>query len=71
MSGRNRAWIAAVAIVTIGVLAGSQVGAAGTTIRLATLIPDGSIWDKALKQMGDSWRKASEGRVSLRVYPGT
>ncbi|MDH3744404.1 MAG: TRAP transporter substrate-binding protein DctP, partial [Acidobacteriota bacterium] len=42
----------------------------GTTIRLATLIPDGSIWDKALKQMGDSWRKASEGRVSLRVYPG-
>lgn len=46
------------------------VARAATTIKLATLVPSGSVWDKALKEMGDEWRRASEGRVALRVYPG-
>ncbi len=68
---RFRKSLAGVFVVTaFGLALSSRAEAAGTTIRLATLIPDGSIWDKALKEMGDTWRKSSDGRVSLRIYPG-
>ena len=49
--------------------AGAPVGqTAGTVIKLATLVPDGSVWDKILKNMGADWTQATQGRVSLRVY---
>ena len=44
--------------------------AAPVVIKLATLIPDGSVWDKALKSMGSEWKRSTGGRVQLRVYPG-
>jgi len=43
---------------------------AQTTIKLATVVPQGSIWDKNIKQMGDEWSAATGGRISLTVYPG-
>jgi TRAP-type transport system periplasmic protein len=42
----------------------------GAVIKLATLVPDGSVWDLGLKQMGAEWSQATQGRVSLRIYPG-
>lgn len=39
-------------------------------VKLATLVPEGSIWDKALREMGASWSAGTQNRVSLRVYPG-
>ncbi len=39
-------------------------------IKLATLVPDGSVWDKTFKKMGAEWQRDTGGRVSLRVYPG-
>lgn len=39
-------------------------------IKLATIVPDGSIWDKALKQMGADWAKATGDRVTTTVYSG-
>jgi len=39
-------------------------------IKLATLVPEGSVWDKALREMGASWATSTQNRVSLRVYPG-
>jgi TRAP-type C4-dicarboxylate transport system substrate-binding protein len=44
--------------------------AAQTVVKLATLVPDGSVWDKALQSMGAEWRAATAGRVELRVYAG-
>ena len=44
--------------------------AKSSTIKLATLVPEGSIWDKALREMGDAWRRSSSGSVALRIYPG-
>jgi len=41
-----------------------------TTIKLATLVPDGSVWDRILKDSGVKWSQATEGRVALRIYPG-
>jgi len=40
------------------------------TIKLATLAPDGSIWDQGVEEMGATWKEETDGRVSLRVYPG-
>jgi TRAP-type C4-dicarboxylate transport system substrate-binding protein len=40
------------------------------TIKLASFVPEGSIWDKNLRQMGDEWRRATDGRVSLTVFAG-
>ncbi len=38
--------------------------------KLATLVPDGSVWDRALREMSEEFSDATDGRVSLRVYPG-
>ncbi len=48
----------------------TRAAEAATVIKLATLVPDGSVWDKALKQMGSDWKERSDGRVTLRIYPG-
>jgi len=41
-----------------------------TLIKMATLAPDGSAWDKALKSMGADWHRLTDGEVTLRIYPG-
>jgi len=41
-----------------------------TVIKLATVVPENSIWDKNLKQMGAEWNQATGGRVSLTVFGG-
>src|SRR5438105_7147258 len=43
---------------------------AQTTIKLATLVPEGSIWDKNLKQMAEEWKAATDGRVAVTVFAG-
>lgn len=44
--------------------------ASAETLKLATLAPQGSIWDQAIRTMGEQWAKETAGRVQLRVYPG-
>jgi len=39
-------------------------------VKLATLVPEGSVWDKALREMGAAWAAGTQNRVGLRVYPG-
>lgn len=39
-------------------------------VKLATLVPEGSVWDKAMRDMGAEWSASTQGRVTLRVYPG-
>lgn len=40
------------------------------TLKMATLAPQGSIWDQAIRTMGERWTKDTAGRVQLRVYAG-
>ena len=40
------------------------------TIKLATVVPDNSVWDKSLKQMAVDWQQATDGRVSVTVFSG-
>lgn len=63
---RQASWLARVAV--LGLLA--TPASAQTVVKLATLVPDGSVWDQALQEMGGDWRTATAGRVELRVYPG-
>ena len=49
---------------------GLHAQAPAITIKLATVVPQGSVWDKNLKQMGDEWSQATGGRVTVTVYPG-
>ena len=51
-------------------LAPRPVLAQNTVVKLATLVPEGSVWDKALRDMGAEWQTGTQGRVTLRVYPG-
>ena len=62
----HQAIILATAIV--GVLTAAPI--AQTTIKLATLVPTNSIWDKNLKQMAEEWKQATAGRFEVIVYSG-
>ena len=64
--------LAQVCLLTLALLLGGQrpAEAAPVVIKLATLVPDGSVWDKALRSMGSQWKRDTGDRVQLRVYPG-
>ena len=40
------------------------------TIKLGSLAPEGSPWDKALRRIAADWTVASEGRLRIRVFAG-
>ena len=42
-----------------------------TQIVLGSILPANSVWDKALKQMAAEWEEETDGRVKLRVRPGS
>jgi TRAP-type C4-dicarboxylate transport system substrate-binding protein/TRAP-type C4-dicarboxylate transport system permease small subunit len=48
----------------------SAVSAQTIVIRLGTLAPRNSRWHQLILDMGEKWKKASGGRVELKVYPG-
>ena len=41
-----------------------------TIIRMGTLAPKNSPWHKIFVDMGEQWKKASGGKIDLKVYPG-
>lgn len=49
-------------------LAGGTLAA--QTLKLATLVPEGSIWDKAERELGAGIQGATGGRVRFQIYPG-
>jgi TRAP-type C4-dicarboxylate transport system substrate-binding protein len=64
----RRAWFALVVLAAIALATGPL--RAQSVIRLATIVPDGSPWDKNLKQMAAEWQKDTGGRVTATVYSG-
>ena len=61
-----RRWMAVVVLLAALPAARAQ----HVTIKLATLAPEGSSWHLILKEMGEEWKKVSNGRVTLKIYPG-
>ncbi|MDC7234214.1 MAG: TRAP transporter substrate-binding protein DctP [Spirochaetales bacterium] len=48
----------------------STMSVSALTIKLGSLFPEGSSWDKTLKKMAREWKEISGGRVTLKIYPG-
>jgi len=48
----------------------SAILPAQTIIRLGTMVPKGSRWHEILLNMGEEWKKASGGKIELKIYPG-
>ncbi len=46
----------------------SSNAAAQTKIRLATMVPSGTSYHHSLQEMGEKWKKASNGDVTLTIY---
>ncbi len=58
-------WIVAFVLVLL-----APTASARTVIKMASLVPDGSVWGKILKDMGAEWQEETDGEVSLRLYGG-
>ena len=39
-------------------------------IKMATLVPAGSSWNRSLQEMGQKWQQVSGGKVVLKLYAG-
>jgi TRAP-type transport system periplasmic protein len=66
-----RIGILALVLATGAGLASTLVQAqAARTIKLATVVPDGSVWDRNLRQMAEEWKQATGGRVTVTVFGG-
>ncbi len=48
----------------------SVLPAFSLTIKLGTVVPAGSDWDLALKEMSNNWRSITNGEVNIKIYPG-
>src|SRR5436190_17884090 len=59
-----------VSFVVLCLMLSTAAPIAQTTIKLATVVPEGSVWDKSLKQMGDDWKEATSGKITVTVYGG-
>lgn len=40
------------------------------TIKVGSVAPDGSPWDKALKKIAADWKQISGGQIEMKIYPG-
>lgn len=72
-TGRRAAFIRLsplLALLLVAAAVAAPAGAAGFTIKMATLSPDGSPWDGFFESMGQDWEKGTDGRVGLTIYPG-
>jgi len=57
-------------ILTVLLLAMFCTSAHGLTVKMGTLAPEGSTWYNLLREMAEEWKQASDGKVSIRIYPG-
>ncbi len=64
---RRRAAVAAIAVAAALLAATAGALAQRANLRLGTILPANSVWDRALKQMASEWQEATEGRVRLQV----
>jgi len=58
----------AFATVAAAALVGGPIRA--QVLKLGTLAPENSTWVEELKNLGDEWKKVSDGKVQLKLFPG-
>ena len=60
--------LASILLALLFVLTASAT--AQTTLKVASLAPDGSLWMKEMRAAGEAVAQGSEGRVTITFYPG-
>jgi len=58
------------ALLAFAIPPGHALAADKTRIKLGTLVPVGTSYEKSLKQMAETWRKDSGGAVELSIFAG-
>ena len=67
----RRRCLACAAVVLAGWLAlPSAATAQNVPVKLASVVPAGSVWDKELQQLAADWKQLTAGRVALTVFNG-
>lgn len=62
---------AAIAALSILATNAAHAGPAiPTVIKTATVLPEGTVWYQAVKDMGTEWGTATSNRVTMRLYAG-
>jgi len=59
-----------IALAVLAATALSPSDAPAQVLKLATLAPEGSPWHDVIIDIGEAWKAASGGRVTLRIYAG-
>jgi len=62
------ATVAAAAVLTTVLFV--TLAEAQITVKMATLVPDGTSWATIIKEAGEKWKKISNGRVTVNIYWG-
>lgn len=58
------------AALSLALIAAQRVAASDSvTIRLGTILPSGTAQYSLIQQLGETWRKESNGKVKLTIYP--
>jgi TRAP-type C4-dicarboxylate transport system substrate-binding protein len=66
---KSRPTLALIIVIVLALcLPAAQLAA--QVIKLGSIAPDGSPWDKALKKLAVEWQQISDGRVTLKIYGG-
>lgn len=69
MNSSSRRWND-LACGLLAALALAVPASAAQSLKLATLVPEGSIWDKSERELGAALQSATGGRVKFQIYPG-
>ncbi len=51
-------------------IAAANAPAADTTLKIASIAPDGTLWMKEMRAAGEAVARETEGRVAIKFYPG-
>jgi len=63
-------WKRILPLIISALLLLSAFQAGALVIKVGSVAPEGSPWDKALKRIAQEWRTISGGRVTMKIYSG-
>ena len=59
------------AVLSVLLITPILLGAQTARLRLGSVLPANSLWDRSLKEMANGWQQATGGRVRLQVRPSS
>lgn len=57
-------------LILVGLMALAPAPSPAQTVKIATLAPNGTVWSRILDEQTAAWKRDTQGRVDVRLYPG-